>query len=69
MVKLNNFWFGFLLALSISVSVFSFILADELREIPATGGEVFTIALPFLILKWRMWTIEQGKKKRQKNLY
>lgn len=69
MVKLNNFWFGFLLALSISVSVFLFILADNLREIPATGGEVFTIALPFLILKWRMWTIEQGKKKRQKSLY
>ena len=42
---------------------FCFKYADNVRGYNATGGEVFTIALPLLILKWRLWTVEQNKKK------
>lgn len=62
-MKLNRFWFGFLLGLTPFIIQNAFMLADLERGFNATGGEVFTIALPLLIFKWRLWTVEQNKKK------
>ena len=63
MKKLNDFWFGVLLTLSIFVVAYSFKYADAQRMTNSEiGGEVFTIALPLLIAKWKLWTVEQGKK-------
>lgn len=62
-MKLNRFWFGFLLGLMPFIIQNAFMLADLERGFNATGGEVFMIALPLLIFKWRLWTVEQNKKK------
>ena len=63
-LKINRFWFGFLLAFSIMLIPLSFAYGDIERGYNALGGEVFMIALPFFILKWRSWTVEQIKKQR-----
>jgi hypothetical protein len=38
MKKLNNFWFGFLLAASIAAVIISFLYSDAVRGYDATGG-------------------------------
>ena len=65
-MRLSRFWCGFLLAFSIMLIPLSFAYGDLERGYDALGGEVFTIALPYLIIKWRLWTVEQIKKSRQK---
>ena len=67
-MKLNRFWCGFLLGLTPFIIQNAFMLADLERGFNATGGEVFTIALPLLIFKWRLWTVEQNKKHSQKKI-
>ena len=46
----------------------AFVYADAARGYNSIGGEVFMIALPYLIFKWRLWSIEQRQKewKRRK---
>ena len=51
MKKLNNFWFGVSLTLSILAVVWCFDYADSLRGYNSMGSEVFMIALP-LTLVW-----------------
>jgi preprotein translocase subunit SecF len=63
MKKLNNFWFGFLLAASIAAVIISFLYADAVRGYDATGGEVFMLALPLFVLNWRKKTLEQSRNK------
>lgn len=67
--QICNFIFGFALACSLFVVVWAFNYADVERGYNSTGSEVFTIALPFLIVTLKMWTVEQTKnRKRKKNL-
>ena len=65
-MKLNVFWFVFLFILSIMLIPLIFQVADFERGYNATGGEVFMIALPYLVLKWRTWSVEQTKKEKMK---
>ena len=51
MKKLNNFWFGVILTLSILFVMWCFDYADNFRGYNSTGGEVFMIALPL----WIVW--------------
>lgn len=60
MKKLNDFWFGFLLALSIVAVVWCFEYADSFRGYNSTGGEVFMMALPMLITQWKLKSVEQN---------
>ena len=69
MKKLNNFTFGVTITLSILLCCKCFqYAAGERPTQNIIGGEVFTLALPLLIIKWKMWTVEQEKKKQQKKL-
>ena len=52
MKKINIFWFGFALTLSILAVVWCFEYADGVRGYNSTGGEVFTIALPLYVV-WK----------------
>ena len=68
-MKLNRFWYGFFLATSIFVVFISFSNAHSFRGNDIfVGGEVFTIALPLLVIQWRDWTVEQTKEERRKRL-
>ena len=68
-MKINKFWFGFLLAVSIMAIPMAFVYADAARGYNSIGGEVFMIALPYLIFKWRLWSIEQRQKEwKRRNL-
>ena len=67
-MKLSAFWFGFLLCLSIVIIPVAFILGDAERGYNALGGEAFTLALPFLVLQWRIWTVEQIKRNKRKEV-
>ena len=55
----NNFWFGLLLGVSVMLIPLSFLYADLERGYNATGGEVFMIALPILVMWWRRWSIKR----------
>lgn len=68
-IKLNDFGFGVLVTVSIFICClcFSFATSDRNADI-AIGGEIFTIALPLLIIRWKMWTVEQEKKQQQKRI-
>ena len=63
-MKLSRFWFVFLLIVSIMIIPLAFASGDAERGYDALGGEVFTLSLPFLVLEWREWTVEQIKKNR-----
>ena len=52
MKKLNIFWFGFALTLSILAVKWCFEYADSVRGYNSTGGEVFMIALPLYVV-WK----------------
>lgn len=62
-MKLNKFWFGFLMCLSLMIILLSFYAGMSSRECNAIGGEIFTLTLPFLIVKWRTYTINDLKRK------
>ena len=59
MKKLNNFWFGVILILSILVVMWCFDYADNFRGYNSTGGEVFTIALVIWIVERKISQLEQ----------
>ena len=65
-MKLNNFWFGFLFCLSLVVIVVSFCVGASSRSCNAIGGEMFTLILPYFIIKWKFWTIKTIRKGRKK---
>jgi hypothetical protein len=65
MKKLNNFWFGAMLTLSIVFVVWCFGYADEVRGFNSTGTEVFTLALPLLIV-WKKFKAMGQKIERLK---
>ena len=71
MKKSRYFIYGCLLTVSIFLVIFAFELADLTRGYCATGGEVFTIALP-LVLVWEMLStaerVEQEKDKEIQRL-
>lgn len=64
-MKLNRFWFGFLFCLSLVVIVLSFRIGMSSRCCNAIGGEIFTLVLPYFIIKWRIWTIQTIRKERK----
>lgn len=71
-MKLNRFWFGFLLGICPFIIYASFQYAYLERGYQAYGGEVFTIILPVLIIAWRVWTVNKIKeelKLRRKRPY
>ena len=69
MKKLNNFTFGVTITLSILLCCKCFqYAAGEHTADNVIGGEVFTLALPVLKIKWKMWTVEQEKKNQKKRL-
>lgn len=63
---INRFWFGFLMCLSIVIILFTFYVGISSRDCNAIGGEIFTLVLPYFIIKWRMWTIQTIRKERKK---
>lgn len=66
-MKLNNIWFGFILALAMLWVGRSFATAYASRGYLAIGGEVFTIALPMLIVHLKLRSVER-ERERYKNL-
>jgi hypothetical protein len=62
----NNFWLGLLLGVSIMLIPLSFLYADLQRGYNGTGGELFTIALPLLVIQWRQWSIKQIRAAKRK---
>lgn len=69
MKKLNDFWFGVLFCASICLVCYCFIIANAQRESVTVGGEVFTIALPLLVAKWKLHTVEQEKSQCRKTIH
>lgn len=67
-MKLGDFGFITLLVLSILIVIASFGAAQLERGYYAVGGEIFSLILPLLVLRWKSWSIEQSKKqyKRKK---
>ena len=67
-MKLGDFGFIALLVLSILIVIASFGAAQLERNYYAVGGEIFSVILPILVLRWKAWSIEQSKKqyKRKK---
>lgn len=65
-MKLSEFWFGFLLAVSVIAIGFAFVVAHAERGSDALGGEVFLLALPLILTKWRAWSAEQERKRRRR---
>ena len=59
MKKLNSFWLGVVLTLSIVFVVYCFEYADITRGYEATGGEVFMLALPLTIVWLKLRKAEQ----------
>ena len=56
---LNDFWFVF--AIMTVVYCFRYASAERIAE-NKVGGEVFTLALPLFVARWKLWTVEQEKK-------
>jgi hypothetical protein len=65
-MKINRFWFAVFLTASIFIIAAAFNLGDLERGYDALGGEVFTLALPFLVIRWREWSIEKALEERNK---
>ena len=59
----NNSLFYIGLCLAILFTVWCFDYADALRGYSATGGEVFTIALPLYIVQKKVASLEQKNKR------
>ena len=60
-MKIKNICFSVLLLGSVLVVGFCFRIAVLQRGDAPLGGEVFSIALPLLIWKLKMWAVEQEK--------
>lgn len=68
-MKASNFWFGFSLGATIMLIPFMFYVAQTTRGYAAIGGEVFTIALPVIILWLRAEQVKHVKQHlREKQL-
>lgn len=68
MKKSTYFVLGCLFTLSIGLMIWAFDVADMWRGYNGTGGEVFTIALP-LILVWKIIsTAEQTETEKNKEI-
>ena len=65
-MKINRFWFAVFLTVSIFVIAAVFALGDLERGYDALGGEVFVLALPFLVIRWREWSIKKALEERNK---
>ena len=65
-MKINRFWFAIFLTVSIFVIAAVFALGDLERGYDALGGEVFVLALPFLVIRWREWSIKKALEERNK---
>lgn len=66
-MKLNRFSFIVYMLLSIIIVQNTFIIADMERGFNATGGEVFILALPIMIIHWRLQTIKKSKQSKRKH--
>jgi hypothetical protein len=53
---LSDFWYGALLVISVWVIAKSFSYSDVFRAYNSTGGEIFTLFLPVLIIRWKQWS-------------
>ena len=62
-MRLNKFFFGLLLGLCPFVITEAFRLALLDRGYMALGGEFVTLIFPVLIIQWRLWSIQNNKKK------
>lgn len=67
-MKRNNFLFGIVLTLSILLTVWCFDYADAVRGYDATGGEVFVIMLPLLIVANKISKYERQFERLEKLL-
>lgn len=65
-MRLNKFWFGFLLGFCPFIITESFRGAFLQRGYFALGGEFFTLILPVLVIQWRLWTIQNKTKQNKK---
>jgi hypothetical protein len=63
-MKLNKFWFGFLLGLCPFIINWAFDYALLERGYNSIGGEFFTLFLPVLIIQWRI--LSKEKERREK---
>ena len=61
-MRLTKFWCGFLLGLCPFVIEHVFEYAFLQRGYEAIGGEFFVLALPFLIIYWRISTVQKQNK-------
>lgn len=66
-MKLNKFWFGFLLGLCPFIITEAFRSAFIARGYYALGGEFFTLILPVLIIQWRISTVQKIRYERKHN--
>lgn len=61
MKKTGGFWFGVALILSILFCIWCFEYADNFRGYNSTGGEVFMLALPLMIVQNKLKMVGQNK--------
>lgn len=61
MKKTGGFWFGVALTLSILFCIWCFEYADSFRGYNSTGGEVFMLALPLMIVQNKLKMVGQNK--------
>lgn len=64
LLLISPFMLGLLLGVSIMAIPLAFAAGDIERGYNATGAEVFTIALPFLVVAWRAWSMKYQPKRR-----
>ena len=53
---LSDFWYGMLLMLSFCIVAMCFKEADAFRGYNSIGGELISLALPLLIIRWKQWS-------------
>ena len=58
-IKLDGFWFGVTLTISILFVVYCFQYANDFREVNSVGSEVFMIVLPLWIVWRKLQTMGQ----------
>jgi membrane protein CcdC involved in cytochrome C biogenesis len=68
-MKLNKTMFVLLMIISILLIVYGFKSMEVARNtaVPTVGGEFFLLALPLLLIKWRVWTAEQEEEQNERN--
>lgn len=67
-MKINEFWFNILMVVAIAVCCGCFKYTAITRTTDSIGSEVFVIALPLLIMKWRSWTVELETRKKNQSI-